>query len=209
MWKKRLSRITVVIGLVWIGTVILLVVTVHTFGQQSDNQQTADVIIVLGSGVRRNGTPGDALYRRSVAGATAWQNGQAPYIICTGGTSEGQTKSEAQACSEVLRQRGVPADVIYLEDQSRSTEENALFSKRIMVEQGWQDAILITDSFHMFRADWIFDATGIAHYNQPVSSDLVRNRWYIQLLAREILALHWQAFTDLLNLPVTNFSLGS
>lgn len=209
MWRRRLSRVVIALVLAWISGIILLIVTIHNFGQLSDTSRMADVIIILGSGVRRNGSPGDALYRRSIAGANAWHDGQAPYIICTGGTSEGQNKSEAQACSEVLMQRGVPSKVIHLEDQSRSTEENALFSKEIMQSQGWRDAVLITDSFHMFRADWIFDANGILHYNQPVSRDLVRDRWYVQLLAREILAIHWQVLIDLLNLPVTNFSLGN
>ena len=204
---RRVRRWVVIAIALWILLSVGLVFAVHFFGQARQSQQT-DVIIVLGSGLRRNGSPGDALWRRSLWGAARYHEGLAPAVLCTGGQAEGQWRSEADACAEILREEGVPEDAIYLEKQSRSTEENALFSAEIMAQQGWEDALLVTDSFHSLRSHWIFNMTGITNYPNPVPSSRVRFYWYAQLLSREILALHWQAFKEVFNIPVTHVSIG-
>ncbi len=205
--RRLLLRVMLVSGLAWLLVILALGLMIHSYGQDSQ-AQPADVIVVLGSGLRRDGSPGDALRRRSIWAAQAYADGYAPRVICTGGQSEGQRRSEAEACRELLLDRGVPDSAIFLESQSRSTEENALYTAQIMAAQGFRDAVLITDSFHMLRADWLFDMAGITHYPHPVPSDWVRSPWYTQLLTREIAALHWQVFKDALNLPHTHLSIG-
>lgn len=200
---RRLFIVGAVSFLVWMLVVTSLSFAVHTFGQE-DSAAPADTIIILGSGLRRDGRPGDALFRRSVWGASLYEDGLAPNIICTGGIGEGRTRSEADACREVLMSRGVPAGAIQLEEQSRSTEENAIYAREIMGAQGWETAVLVTDSFHMLRADWIFDSYGIDHTNSPVPRDWVRDYFYTRHFTREIVALHWQAFKTVFNLPITS-----
>lgn len=200
---RRLVIFAAISVMVWLVVVIGLALSIVAYGEM-ENAETSDVIVVLGSGLRRDGRAGDALYRRSVWGAQLYAQGMAPNIICTGGVGEGQRRSEADACREVLVSQGVPASVIYLEEQSRSTEENAIFSKLIMEENGWQTAILVTDSFHMLRADWIFDLEGFEHSQSPVPRAWVRNYYYQRHFTREILALHWQLFKTVLNLPITS-----
>ena len=187
---------------IWLMIIGLLGLRVYTFGETS-NAEESDVIIVLGSGLRRNGQPGDALYRRSVWASQLYQQGIAPVIICTGGVGVNQTRSEASGCRDVLRSRGVPAEAIYLDEQSRSTEENAIFARQIMDENGWDDAVIVTDSFHMLRANWIFDTVGVDHTYSPVPREWMRRFYYTRHFTREIVALHWQAFQDLFNLSVT------
>lgn len=209
MWKrlKPFIRVIAIVIAVWILVSMGLALRAHYFGQQRENQ-TADVIIVLGSGLRRDGSAGDALYRRTLWAAEAWQANRAPVVLCTGGQSENQPHSEASVCREILIDRGVPETAIYLEDQSRSTEENAIYSKTILQANGWEQALLITDAFHMLRASWIFEDQAIAHYAYPVPSQRVRWHWYSYLLGREVIALQWQAFKEIFNLPVTHVSIG-
>lgn len=199
---RHAIRLLAVAMLVW-GMVLLgLGAAVVLYGEQ-DTAQPSDVIVVLGSGLRRNGTAGDALTRRSIWAAQLYQRGLAPVIICTGGIGRYQTRSEASACRELLLARGVPAGAIVLEERSMSTEENAIFTQQIMRDNGWTTAVLVTDSFHMLRAQWIVTQQGIAVSRSPVPREWVRSVWYARLFTREILALHWQAFQDVLNLPVT------
>ena len=207
-WTNRLRQwfsirnfviFTGVLIATWLAVVVLIIVLIKR-AETIDNVQQADVIIVLGSGLRRDGRPGDALYRRSVWGAELYQNGMALNVICTGGTGRVQVRSEAEACREVMIAQGVPDDVILLEEQSTSTEENARYAHRIMRVQNFGDAILVTDSFHMFRASWIFDLEGVMHYESPVPRRQVRQRFYIRHFTREILAIHWQAVKTLLSL---------
>lgn len=203
---KRLFIIALVGGVIWFGVVVVLAMQIESVGQ-TDEAQPADVIIVLGSGLRRDGRPGDALFRRSVWAARLYEQGYAETVICTGGIGAGQRRSEADACREVLESRGVPRSAILLEERSASTEENALYAHEIMDANGWDDALLVTDSFHMLRASWIFDTEGITHYRSPVPRDWVRSYFYSRHFTREIVALHWQAFKETFNLPVTRVEL--
>jgi uncharacterized SAM-binding protein YcdF (DUF218 family) len=199
--RRVLAALSVVLAL-WLLVVVGMAAAIYVYGEDQHNT-SADVIIVLGAGLRRNGSPGDALTRRSLWAAQLYHEGAAPAVLCTGGTGAGQRRSEADACRELLQSRDVPATAIYLEDSSHSTEENAIYSRRIADALGWQRAILVTDSYHMLRASWTFNQYGIDHARSPVPREQIRGGWYPRHFAREILALHWYGFKFALNLSYT------
>lgn len=199
---RRLLIFVAISAVIWCSVVLVLTVLIWSYG--GDNQaQEADVIVVLGSGLRRNGTAGDALTRRSRWGADLYFDGYAPVILCAGGYGYKSPRSEASACRDVLLAEGVPDDVIYLEENSKSTEENAINTQKILEDEGWEDIILVTDSFHMLRAQWIFSDQGIKFYRSPVPGNQVLKRYFIRHFIREIVALHWQAAKDVFDLPFT------
>ncbi|NJO84975.1 MAG: YdcF family protein, partial [Blastochloris sp.] len=125
-----------------------------------------------------------------------------PVVICTGGFPYSQVRSEASACAELLRESGVPANAILLEERSRSTEENAFYAEQIMETNGYDDAVLVSDTFHMLRAQWIFGTIGITVYTSPATRRPPAAT-YAASIGREVVALHWQVFKTVLNLPVT------
>ena len=129
--------------------------------------------------------------------------GLAPVIICSGGHPGIQTRTEADACAELLRGDGVPGEAIFQEAQSRSTEENALYSRQMMDAHGWQTAILVSDNFHLFRANHIFMTAGITPYTSPVTENPPGIAEYVVYMLREVAALHWQIFKEVFNLPIT------
>jgi uncharacterized SAM-binding protein YcdF (DUF218 family) len=200
-WRRRLLRIGLICLLVWLVVNCGLFAAIHLYGQR-DQAQTADVIIVLGAGLRRDNQPGPALQRRSERAAALYREGYAPVVICTGGQTAGLTRSEADACRQVLEANGVPASAILLEARSRSTQENALYARELMQAQGWQDAVLVSDGYHLLRAQWIFSGVGVQVYPSPAATR-PRLSAYGQAILREIAALHWHLVTELLNLPVT------
>lgn len=51
---------------------------------------------------------------------------------------------------------GVPKNAILLEDKSRTTEEDARFTKEIMNKHGYKSCILVTSPYHSRRATRIF-----------------------------------------------------
>jgi uncharacterized SAM-binding protein YcdF (DUF218 family) len=195
----------ILLGL-WLAGIVLLFAFVLLVGQQSD-AVPSDAIVVLGAGLRRDGEAGDALRRRTLWAAEAYQAGYAPVVICTGGRSTPTSRSEADACRDVLLRAGVPESAIVLEDQSRSTEENALFSQRIFAERGWTTAVLVTDGFHMFRAAQLFNDYGIANTRLPLPRERIRISLMLGGALREVLAWHWYAAKTVLRLPYTDFSL--
>lgn len=200
---RRVLRVLLLAALVWLVAVLALVVVIHVYGL-SDRAEPSDVIIVLGAGLRRDGRPGPALTRRSTHAADLWRRGYAPRILCTGGTPGTIIiRSEADACAEILREQGVPPQAIFLENQSRSTEENAIEARQIMADNGWTTAILVTDGFHLLRAHMIFRLYGLAVSLSPVQESRPAFFEYVVLLGREIVALHWLAVKQVFNLPIT------
>lgn len=197
-WRRLFVRVVAA----WLVISLVMGVVVHTVGY-TDNAQPADVIIVLGAGLNRNNTPSPAHRSRSYRAADLWAQGFAPTIICTGGLPGWATRSEADACRELLVSRGVPEDAIVLEARSRSTEENALYSREIMTANGWQTAVVVSDRYHLLRANWLFSNAGITAYMSPASVSAFTVPRYAIQVAREVVALQWQAFSDFFNLPFT------
>lgn len=158
-WRLLRRMILALIAL-WLLIIIGLMSLIHYTGT-IDEPQSANVIIVLGAGLSNSGRPGWALTRRSNHAAQLWHQGYAPIVICTGGTASNQNRSEAEGCREVLNRNGVPSSAIILEDNSRSTEENAIFSHQIMNANNWETVLLVSDSYHVFRGRYIFSNQGL------------------------------------------------
>lgn len=96
--------------------------------------------------------------------ARLYQQGLAPKIIVSGGRSPGlesatQIQTEAQAMRLLLLNLGVPPAAIELEEQSRTTRENAALTKKLI---GNQPAALVTSAFHMPRSIKNFQKEGLA-----------------------------------------------
>jgi uncharacterized SAM-binding protein YcdF (DUF218 family) len=204
-WLKRILAAAGLVALLWLLIAAGLGMLVYATGRV-DNAQPSDVIVVLGSGLRRDNSPGPSLYRRTSKAAELYQQGIAPDIICTGGYTAGHTRSEASACAELLIGYGVPADAITLEDQSRSTLENARNSRAIMEANGWQTAVVVSDGYHLLRAGWIFREAGIGAVTSPAASNPPAYS-FATAIVREVAALHLQALISVFNLPVTYVSV--
>jgi uncharacterized SAM-binding protein YcdF (DUF218 family) len=184
----------------WAVIMIVLFAAIFIYGS-IDFAQESDVIVVLGAGLQPNNRPGPALIRRTDQAAKLWEQGIADRIICSGGFGLNRERSEADGCAELLRGHGIPAEAILLEEQSRSTEENAIYTGEVMTENGWQTAVLVSDGYHLLRATWIFSRQGISHSTSPAEAPP-----FFNLLAstlREIIAFHWLVFKWLFNIPVT------
>ena len=177
---------------------------VHFTGLQ-DTTEPADVIIVLGAGLREDGRPGPALTRRTRHAAALWHEGIAPLVLCTGGQSEYYPRTEAAACREILLAAGLPDEAILTEERSRSTEENAIYSKRLLDDLRLSRLVLVSDSYHMLRAGWLFGMQGIETYASPVPADRIRGPLvYPYSLVREFIAFNWQLFKDIFGIPWTH-----
>ena len=73
--------------------------------------------------------------------------------IASGGQGDNEPMSEAACILENMRKDGVDPDRIIVEDQSVNTEQNLLYSVRILRERQLGDSIaIVSDSYHQFRA---------------------------------------------------------
>ena len=129
---------------------------------------TADAIVVLGGSTSSVAYPrvlpdlnerGD----RIVYAAKLYKDGKAPLILLSGGRINwfDNEESEAQDMTKLLELMGIPSAAIIQEGKSVNTHENAIFTQKILEEQGIETILLVTSAFHTPRALKIFQHLGI------------------------------------------------
>jgi len=131
---------------------------------------TAQAIVILGGGVRRNAAEygGDTLGRLTLErvryGARVARLTGLPVLV-TGGTVFGG-ETEAKLMRESLEQEyGIV--VKWAEDRSHNTHENAVMSAAMLRAAGIKRVVLVAHSFDMPRTTAEFAAEGIATIKAP------------------------------------------
>ncbi|WAM32971.1 YdcF family protein [Caldicellulosiruptor morganii] len=146
-----------------VSSIILIFVLVELmiiyFGMISKPKKS-DAIIVLGCAVYGN-FPSPFFKSRLDEALKLYNKGFGRYIIVSGGKGEGEYISEAEAGKEYLVTRGVPSEVILIENKSFSTYENLLFSKKLMDRYALKSAVIVSNKFHLKRASIIARRVGI------------------------------------------------
>jgi uncharacterized SAM-binding protein YcdF (DUF218 family) len=115
----------------------------------------ADAVVVLGGGV--DACTNVLEYAEMYAGADRVAHaarivkaGKAPLVIVSG---EGEMFSSLP----LLQEMGIDKDCIIVENESRNTEENAKYVKRLLSSRTEKPkVILVTSSWHMRRAELMF-----------------------------------------------------
>jgi len=114
-----------------------------------------DFIIIHGAGLLDGEKVTPLLKRRIDKAVEAYHKSKNPHIkiIASGGQGGDEKISEAQAITNyLLEETDVPQDAIILEDQSRTTYENLLFSKELGEELVAKPQFLfVTNDYHVFR----------------------------------------------------------
>jgi len=126
----------------------------------------APVGIVFGAGLRRDGGPTTVLYDRVAAAAQLFSEGKVDSLLLSGyETAEGY--SEPSAMREVAESLGVPAEAIVTDGLGTRTFTTC---ERAISTFGIEQALLITQDYHLPRALAICDGLGIDAVG--VSADL-------------------------------------
>ena len=145
----------------------------------------ADVIVLLGGGAR------PLLYPRQISEVSeagdrmlyaAWlyHQGIAGAILVSGGHAVTNTPAgpaEWESMADILEMLGVPREAIWQENESRNTYENAIYSKKILDEQGIQRVLLVTSATHMPRSVRIFEKQGIEVIPAPADFLVTQADW--------------------------------
>lgn len=131
-----------------------------------DERCEADVAIVLGAAAYDE-TVSPVYRERLNHGIYLYQQGYVKKIIVTGGLAEGNKYSDAYAAKQYVIDMGVPEEDIQMEETSTITQENLENAKRIMDENAYEKAIIVSDPLHMKRAMLLAKDTGMEAYSSP------------------------------------------
>ena len=147
-----------------------------------------DCILVLGAGVRDDGTPSDMLYDRvSVSTEVYAALGDTPILMSGDHTGD---YNEVGVMKSLATELGVPSEDIFLDHEGYSTYESLYRAKAVF---GAKKIIIITQEYHLHRALYIARELGMEAVG--VSADLRPYRLQGRYNAREHLARFKDFFT--------------
>jgi len=161
--------------LVFITLLFLLGVAAVLFPQKflcaDSGSVKADVLVVLGGGS----------HDRPERAAELFKEGAAPRLLISG-------LGDCKINRRLLTEAGVPLRVIQLEDQSRTTRENAIFAVKLLRSQGAHRVIIVTSWYHSRRALACFEHYGpeIQFFSRPSYFACPRSDWVRNKLTQRI-----------------------
>ena len=190
--KKTIIRIFCVIlslgvlGLLGIGGINLIVrgsasskvLTSEQAAQLSD----VDCILVLGCGVRSDGSPSDMLHDRLKRSVELYELGAAPKLLMTGDHGK-EDYDEVDAMKTFAVNAGVASENVFMDHAGFSTYESMYRAKEIFKAQ---KVIIVTQGYHLYRAIYVAERLGLEAYG--VAADYRSYRDQTALDIREILA---------------------
>ena len=111
-----------------------------------------DAAIVLGAGVRRDGTLHTSSIRRVEAGVALLRSGAAEQLIMSGGPAERLGGSVAALMRDHAVLLGARPETVLVEGAAATTFENIRFSFDIARRTGLDRLAVVTDDSHLLRA---------------------------------------------------------
>jgi vancomycin permeability regulator SanA len=188
--KKKKSVWTILVILVILIPAVTLAVNAgmkvsmekYLISDEAALELGADCILVLGAGLKPDGTPNHMLQDRLDKGVELYKAGAAPKLLLSG--DNGQDKyDEVNAMKEYALNAGIPSEDIFLDHAGFSTYESMYRARDIFLVK---KAIIITQKYHQYRALYTARGLGIDGYGAVAEPRVYAGQKYRDF--REILA---------------------
>src|SRR5437870_4721969 len=153
---------------------------VETGLPESPELSAAQAIVVLGGDVHfgDGGAVPDSLgplsLERVLYAARAYRSLHLPVAV-SGGPVLGSNATIGGLMKEAL-ERDFAVPVTWNEDRSRTTQENALFTARLLRAEGIATVVLVSHAWHLPRMLWSFARAGLKPLPWPAPLSVVRLR---------------------------------
>ena len=128
-----------------------------TIAARYEPERNKDFLIILGCGIRKDGTPTPLLKGR-IDKALDFRNrqlketGKDLVFVTSGGQGPNEVTSESACMKRYLMEQGIAEEQIIEEDRSTSTMENMKFSKEKIWERNPNGKVAFsTTNYHVFR----------------------------------------------------------
>lgn len=161
--------------------------------QEALKLEDVDYILILGAGLRSDGSPSDMLHDRLLTGVELLQDGCDGKLLMSGDNS-GEHYNEVGAMNAYAIENGIESELIVLDNNGFSTYESIYRAKN---EFGAEKVIIITQGYHLHRALYISRELGLDAYGVSADVRSYRGQTYRDL--REHLARFkdfWQCLVE-------------
>lgn len=125
----------------------------------NDELKGADMAVVLGNKVEKDGHPSKRLQARLDKSVELFEEGYFKYIIVSGGIGK-EGFDEAKVMKKYLVDRGIPAEVIIEDSNGYNTYMTAENSRIIMKDLNLESVVVISQYFHITRTKLAFEKHG-------------------------------------------------
>jgi uncharacterized SAM-binding protein YcdF (DUF218 family) len=162
-----------------------------------DGRRSVDAIVVLGA-AQYNGRPSGALAARLDHAIELYKEGEAPFLITTGGNLPGDLTTEAETGRRYAIARGVPESAILMENTGSSTLESIQHVRAIFDAHGLHTALFVSDRSHMLRVLRLAEDQGIEAWSSPTetSPDDIDQDLIFKSLVHELGAMGLYVFVN-------------
>ena len=117
----------------------------------------ADCIVVLGAGIRDDGSPTWMLEDRIKIGDKLYQNHAADKIIMSGDHGR-ENHDEVNTMKKYAINEGIPSEDIFMDHAGFETYDSLYRARDIF---GAKKVIIVTQEYHLYRALYIADRLGL------------------------------------------------
>jgi len=150
---------------------------------------TIDCALVLGAGVRDDGSPSDVLRDRLDEALALYQAGRVTKIIVSG---DHQTAAydEPNAMRTYLESNGVPAGAVFMDHAGLDTYSSMWRARHVF---GASRIVVVTQQFHLARAVWCARSLGMEAEGSAADRHVYRGIAWLEM--REVLS-RTKAFVD-------------
>ncbi len=134
------------------------IIVADSIAAKYEPEKDKDFLIVLGCGLKKDGTPTNLLKGRldlalSFARRQKEETGRVLTFVTSGGQGPDEVVSESASMKRYLMEQGVQAERIIEEDRSTDTRENMRFSKeKIWAIDPGAKVAFCTTNYHVFRS---------------------------------------------------------
>ncbi len=146
-----------------------------------NKEKAFDCILVLGAGLRPDGSPSDMLYDRVAVGVELHRALEGVPLLMSGDRTGDY--DEVTAMKKLAVDLGVDEALILLDPQGFSTYESILRAKEVY---GIKRMLVVTQEYHLYRAMYLSEALEVEVYG--VSADLRTYSGQGKREVREVLA---------------------
>lgn len=192
MITRRISRIVFLLLIL----LLLLPLGVVLSGRASvyktiDSVEARPIAIVFGAGLSLNNTPSDALMDRLTVAAKLYHAGLVERLLLSGDNHIQEYNEPDVMKRTLMSEFNVPQENLFADYAGRRTYDTCRRARELW---GIEQAILVTQGYHLPRAIWTCEALGIQ--SDGISSTLQPYLKELAFKIREVGAIY-KAFIDL------------
>jgi vancomycin permeability regulator SanA len=189
--SKKFKRLAVILILTVtffaLAVLVINLTVVHSVSryivtQEDASSLDADYILILGCGLREDGSPSHMLYDRTKTGSELWLSDAGQKILASGDHGR-PDYNEVGAMMDTAHSLGVELDALVPDYAGFSTYDSIYRAKSVY---GAKKVIIVTQQYHLYRAVYLARQMGIEAYG--VSADLRPYAGQLLRDAREFVA---------------------